>query len=700
MRSPQKSAAKPLVMETAKLQWTEDQLPESERHGDLYFSKHNAIEETRHVFLQHNHLTERWQDLPDNHRFTIAETGFGSGLNFLCAWELWDSIAPPNAQLHFISVEKYPMTREQITRTLQHWPELEDRTASLLERYPKVFNRGTHTIKFGHRVSLHLIFGDVVEGLTGLLKCPSLPDQGPKSSVDAWFLDGFAPAKNESMWQQCVFDLMAQLASEDATFATFTAAGFVRRGLIAAGFSVEKVPGFGSKRDMCRGQLNSSEKQETLDAPNPPRLGDSPWYVSEPAVSAQSTTIKSAPPHSKQAVVVGGGMAGCQTARALADKGWQVTLIEQHGALAQEGSGNPQGIVYGKLSHRSEKLTDFNLTALQFALRQYQQFWQICPEGGDQCGVIQLESGPERHQQLIEALGHQHLVESLSGNSLSAIAGVGLGNQHGLFFRDSGWINPPKLCQWLIDHPNILVREDTRLKELDYQESQQYWQLTITDQQGEEESIDCPVVILCSASHTKKLPQTQWLPTKSIRGQITLVPSTESTKSLKTVLCGDGYIAPAKASRHCLGATFNLNSTDTELATADHRENLDRIDNQMPTLQLGLINENTLTGRVAFRCTTPDYLPLTGPAPDYQAYLSTYSELRKNARLFVDKEGPNYPGLYLNLGHGSRGLTYTPLCAEALASHINGDPSSLSPEFEQGLHPARFIIRDLIRKKV
>jgi tRNA 5-methylaminomethyl-2-thiouridine biosynthesis bifunctional protein len=191
-------------------------------------------------------LASRWQQLATD-KFTIIETGFGTGLNFLCATRLWLDTAPPEAILHFISVEKFPLTFEDISIALQAWPDLDFVKAPLLAQYPSLIGGNETIALFDHRVQLTLLIGDAT---TELSHIPNKPD--------AWFLDGFAPAKNPDMWQTALFAQMARLSHHNTTFATFTSAGVVRRGLISAGFAVNKRTGFGKKREMLTGHYQGN----------------------------------------------------------------------------------------------------------------------------------------------------------------------------------------------------------------------------------------------------------------------------------------------------------------------------------------------------------------------------------------------------------------------------------------------------------
>lgn len=216
-------------------------VPRSEQFDDVYFSVSDGLAETRHVFLAGNNLPEAWEGRAD---FTVCETGFGTGLNFLAVWKLWKAATPSGARLTFISVEKYPLAATSIAEALAHWQEdIGTELDALVEKYPEEKD-GVFRIEIAEDVTLILVFGDVNDVL------PTL-----ETPVDCWFLDGFRPASNPDMWSETVFANMARLSRDGASFATFTAAGFVRRGLAAAGFDVRKVPGYGRKREMCVGKL-------------------------------------------------------------------------------------------------------------------------------------------------------------------------------------------------------------------------------------------------------------------------------------------------------------------------------------------------------------------------------------------------------------------------------------------------------------
>lgn len=222
------------------IEWREGQ-PYSTIFQDVYYSSDNGLLETDYVFLQGNKLLPRWQQLTAP-TFTIIETGFGTGLNFLCAAQSWLNHAPKAATLHFISTEKYPLSQQDISTALHAWPELNQLSEKFLAQYKGLINNEKSMQLFDGRVQLTLLTGDASDSLTKIL-----------TPADAWFLDGFSPAKNPEMWQPALFTQMTRLSIHNTTFATFTSAGIVKRGLQTAGFNVIKQVGFGKKREMLTG---------------------------------------------------------------------------------------------------------------------------------------------------------------------------------------------------------------------------------------------------------------------------------------------------------------------------------------------------------------------------------------------------------------------------------------------------------------
>ena len=652
----------------AQLDWDDQGNPRSRTFCDVYFSTESGLAETRHVFLTQNDLHARFSALPADGRLVIGETGFGTGLNFLCAWQLFDQCAPADARLHFVSVEKFPLNRADLHRALALWPELSVFADQLLDQYFAV-HQGFQRLTFATgRVTLTLLIGDALDML------PQLDGQ-----IDAWFLDGFAPAKNPEMWTPELFAELARLSAPGATIGTFTSTGWVRRALNAAGFKMKRVPGIGHKWEVLRGTF----VQWPQDAPRPPRIG--PWFARPQALRGE-----------RKALVIGAGLAGCATAQSLAMRGWQVRVLERHEQPAQEASGNPQGVLYLKLSAHGTALSELILSGFGHTRRLLERLQRGVDWDG--CGVLQLafdDKEAKRQAQLAQAFPDD-LLHVLDQTRAEARSGVTL-SSGGLFFPEGGWVHPPALCQAQMAHPNIRLIAHHEALELRRVEGD--WQVWAHDRMIDR----APVVILAGAADIRGFAQSAGLPLKRIRGQITRLPRTEASQALGTVVCAQGYIAPPRLGEHTLGASFDFHSEDLTPNSADHLGNLALLQEISADLAQRLsvdeANPGQLLGRAAFRCTSPDYLPIVGPLADHAAFVDSYAALAKDARQVPDIPCPWLDGLYVNSGHGSRGLITAPLSGELIAAWLDDEPLPLPRSVAEACHPNRFALRDLIRGK-
>lgn len=644
----------------AQLDWDEQGQPLSRQFGDVYFSRASGLEESRHVFLRHNRIAERCAALESDGRLVIGETGFGTGLNFLCAWQAFAEQAPAGARLHFVSVEKYPLGQDDLRRALALWPELAPFSTPLLEQYAGIQPGFQRLLFDGGRVVLTLLVGDALECLPQL-----------EAQVDAWFLDGFAPAKNPQMWTPELFAQLARLSAPGASLATFTCAGTVRRGLIAAGFRMEKVKGFGHKREMLAGLYEGQ-----------PAPGGKPWFARPPR------------PAARRALIIGAGLAGCASAASLAARGWQVTLLERHGEVAEEGSGNPQGVLYLKLSAHGTPLSRLLLAGFGFTRRLLERL-----ERGvdwDACGVLQLAfdaKEAERQAQLAAAFPPS-LLQPMSQTEAEQRAGIAL-PCGGLFYPEAGWAHPPALCRLLAHHPNIQLL--THREALSIRREAGAWQAHGADGL----LAAAPILVLANAADATAFEPTRALPLKRIRGQITRVPATPESRALRTVLCAEGYVAPPRGDEHTLGASFDLHNRFQGVTPEEHIGNLNRLREIAPELatrlDAGQLDPASLQGRAAYRCTSPDYLPLVGPLADAAAFANCYAVLARDARQVPDIPCPWLDGLYVNLAHGSRGVVTAPLCGELLAAWLEAEPLPVPVAVAEACHPNRFLLRQQLR---
>lgn len=660
------------MIKPAQIQWT-DGSPVSTQFDDVYFSKASGISETRYVFLEHSQLIQRWAQ-PQRTVFTIAETGFGTGLNLLCTWQQWLEHSHENQTLHFVSLEKYPLDKDSLTIALEQWPELQHLSNALVSSYPALVS-GWHRITLPRltpdsgSVVLHLFFGDIDDWLNQI-----------HASVDAWFLDGFAPSKNPDMWSSHLFQTMAKLSHKDTSFATFTAAGMVRRGLQAAGFKTLKAKGFGKKREMLYGQFYATQ------GPIAPKwLNTSPWYTL-PVIISQS----------KQATVIGAGIAGCASAYALAQRGWQVTLIDKHDQLANGASGNAQGVLYAKLASDMNIQSEFYLSGYLYSLALLKHLMPD-KQNWDDCGVLQLafnEKELKRQQQFCEKFNLSEVLSSVDALQASEIAGTYL-EYGGLYFKNGAWVNPKSWCEAMVDHPNITFLPGQYVTDIQ-QQAQEKWRIDIgANHTQEAQQLTSDVVVVCSAYEAKQLPQLAFLPTSPIAGQVSGVSSDEV--KLNTVLCGDSYVTPSHHDQLNFGATYRLKSTDCEIKTEDHAFNLEKLRDNFSSVASQVNSHDGLTGRVSVRCSTSDYVPIAGAVCNAVAFKQQFENLKKSKHWRFYQAAPFLKGLYLNLGHGSRGLSSAPLCAELVAAQINNEPWPVTKQHAHMLSPNRFLVSQTIK---
>ncbi len=333
----------------------------SAQFDDIYASSHGTLAQTQHVFLNGNDLPERWHK---SDRFTIVETGFGAGLNFLATWRALREATANGPRLHFVSVEKHPFPVAELEVIHQRYPELRDISADLRERYPPLLP-GFHRLHFDNgRVTLTLLFGDAALMLRQL-----------HARADAFFLDGFAPAKNPQMWSDQVFAELARLSGPNATLATYTVASAVCHGLAAVGFAVQKRAGFAHKREMLCGRFMRP--------------------VADFVTASE-----------RRAIVIGAGLAGSSCAQRLTERGWNVELIERHRVPAQEASGNPAGLVRPVFSLDWNMHSRFTSAAFLYASRHQSALEKLGngPTHGEG-GVLQLARDAnhfDKQQRIVE----------------------------------------------------------------------------------------------------------------------------------------------------------------------------------------------------------------------------------------------------------------------------------------------------------
>jgi tRNA 5-methylaminomethyl-2-thiouridine biosynthesis bifunctional protein len=653
--------------------------PFAEQFDDLYFSDSLGLEETQHVFLQHNQLPQRWIDWPET-QFVIAETGFGTGLNFLVTLALYAELQTQGRiadfKLHFLTVEKYPLKKSDLEQALTLYPQLSQYSQELLTQYP-INVAGCHRLEFMQgKVSLDIWLGDVHEVLPQW-------SAGELGVVDSWYLDGFAPSKNPQMWTPDLFAQMARLAKQDCTFATFTAAGIVKRGLLEAGFSVEKQPGHGQKRHNLNGRLLSKS----------PMLWPKPYYNRAPACVDNSS--KNLAP---KIAIIGGGLAAAHCAYALAQRGLKSDIYCQDTTLAQGASGNHQGAIYPHLNSAANTASQFHALAYLYATQFYRRLSSVNSRfAHDWCGVIQLAFNDKvalRQQKFIDHDDwSEDLVRGINPLEASKIANIEL-PYAGLFFPDGGWLNPPELINALVKQADSLVHCNKNLRALTH--TPLGWQLNFADHS----QINADIVIMATGSDFANVEQLATLPLKSVRGQIEHIATNDELSPLSTVICHKGYLTPALNKLHALGSSYVKDDHNTDYRITEQTSNVAMHKKALALSPWAQNITGQAQGRAAIRTSTADHLPMMGAVPDYASQLSQFHDLYKGLPTQHYPVAKDYPNLYMLNGLGSRGLTTAPLLAEVLASQICAEPLPLSITILDTLNPNRFLIRSLIRREL
>lgn len=649
-------------------------VPFSPLYGDVYHAVQGAVEQARHVFLGGNDLPARWRG---RERFTVCETGFGMGLNFLTLWNDWREDAQRCRRLHVVSIEAHPFSREHLTMLLAErvpasWRELVD---ELLAQWPPLLP-GLHRLDLdGGAVTLTLAFGfaqDVARQLT--------------AQVDAFFLDGFSPSRNPDMWSPALIKGLARLAMPGATAATWSCAGTVRRALRDAGFSVEKRRGFGFKRTMTAARYEPRFVRRHAPPPVP--------------VFAV-----------RHALVVGAGIAGANVAYALALRGWRVTVLD-----APPGPDAPDG---GE-EHLAAAVTplvaqDDNARARLTragALRARQR-WAPWIDGDivSACGTVQEARSDEQlddvHRTLQILQFPPEWVRPVTQAEASDLAGLPL-SRGGAFFPGGLRVRPKPLCEALLAHPSIRVLRQHRVERLRAVASpavpagwlwrafgandlllaeaevaivanamdaphllnRSAWpQLRDTEVLGSGPESACkPDAVLGDAHHEQvrtvgrrggAVPDPfvfgiKFFQQQPVAGQITFLPENGAGwgRAPACIVAGDGYVLPAVDGFCVTGSTYDYDAA-LAIASADgHGMNIERAAHLIPALLQTPLQAASLRGWAGWRAVVPGGMPVVAPLP-------------------------GVPGLWVTAAYASRGLTWSALAGDLVAATLEGEPLML-----------------------
>lgn len=664
-----KTAEQANLITPANIDWqvddTGNKVPVSGEFGDVYFSHADGLAESRHVFLAHNQLPERLANLAPKQCFTIAELGLGTGLNLLATWQLWRQLRATHpqlatAKLHFITTEKFPIPLADLTQILALWgqraPELAELIDLFLAAYPPLI-AGCHRLSFfGDSLTVDIWLGDATDSLAKLALDTSIK---PVPYVDAWFLDGFAPSCNSTLWAESIFAQIQRLSCPNTTAATYSCAGIVKRALQGCGFQIKKVKGFGRKREMLTAIMTD------------------PLLPNNDSSNERSTQSGD----HNHTVIIGAGISGLMMAWTLANRGIHVTLLDKSAPLAG-ASGNPRALLAPKMTPIHHVDEHLHTIGYLYSSRLYQKLNDraaqkhtapvLEPTGAldllikANIGTEQIADYPDEMATTL-SLEQAQDISDLKAQDLS----------ENLYLPQSGLVNPQALKDTVLTHPLIHFQQ---LNVDDISEAEEGVYIKGSNQDNHLLNISADNVVICAAYESHQLDQ-RIFDCRKIRGQLSwFTPTAEQHAKLpKIPLKYSGYCAiftaqagdndlnnVVESGRHLLlGASFIRNDTDTGIRPEEHQISRDKLVTAIPEMQSVIPTDSSLwQGRAGIRTQTPDYHPIVGPLAD-------------SKRVWVMS------------AMGAKGYAIAPICAEALADMMLGAFPPLSAAMLARLSPNR-----------
>ena len=609
----------------------------SRTYDDAYASIHGTLDEIEHVFIRGNGLHRRFACASS---ITVGETGLGTGLNFLHTWRTFDKHAHADARLHYVAAEQSPLDDDQLRVIHDAFPELRERGDRFRQALPPRIPGFHRVLLDDPRVTLTVLYGGALETLAEL-----------HATVDAWFLDGFAPDRNPDMWSPKLCEQIARLTREGGTLATYTAAGAVRRGLIDAGFDITKIEGHGRKRHMITGTRNAQPARAA---------GLESWFH----IPSARHSI------SDRTAVIGAGLAGSAMASSLARRGMSVEVFDPN-PPATGGSSQRAGILQPTWSV-DDPVRDswfWSATALakiSILMARGMDATQLQLNGVDHRAVTDTDL--EKQHQRIEAITKRHAIDSH----------VRRVDERTTRFELGGCASPGHLCGAYLNHHNItLTRRSIDTVPL----------------------ADHDITIVAAAAASRNFEGLATIPLRRSRGQTTHLRSEQLRNEFERSCSFGGYVTAAFDGIHTLGSTHSIDDDDaaTELRAQDHRANLDRLIAAFPNALIENPEIATLEGATGIRCVTDDRMPILGPAIDHSRFMTQFADLARGRPAASYEPAPVIDSTWIITALGSRGIASSALGGELIASMILGEPLPVPISLLRRILPHRFAVRDLRR---
>lgn len=593
----------------------EDGVLISDAYDDIYFDRTDGLAETEYVFLQGTDLARL---LRGRDHIVLAETGFGTGLNLLAACALRDKIAP-NCQIDFISFEACPLTAEMIAHAHQPYETVIEASGNLCANLPPRWPGYHKTILDGGRTHLHLYYGEASAHL------PSCDFK-----ADIWFLDGFNPAKNPSLWHQDLFKEIYRCSANDARLATFTAASFVRRGLEAAGFDVQKRPGFGKKREMITAQKTAAMRPDRASFKD------------------------------RTAIIIGGGIAGASLAHALLLRGITPTILEKGPQLASGASGNGAAMQSARLRVFNDAPSRLSVACLSYASRLAEQAGVVAHRGA--ITLNNRDKDQKRLDKLAASGWPDDLFQSFDNAQASELIGIKT-DRAGDYQPASAVIKPALLTGYLANGAVIRTNCDVQ-KITPHAKGHQVILST-------GETIAADLVFIANGASLPDLLSTSDLPEMTFQisaGQVSFWQAPTALSATPLGVNYGGYMTPVIEGLQYFGASFNRDG-QSSVTQEGHHHNIALLPTEWQSFAPDITQAD---GRLSYRLSTKDRMPVCGALPTQK----------------------DSAPLYMMGALGARGMTNAPLLADMLVAQALDLPSGFDQEIKKALSPANNMISE------
>jgi tRNA 5-methylaminomethyl-2-thiouridine biosynthesis bifunctional protein len=608
--------------------WRADGIPRSARFDDIYHTESGAPAQARHVFLGGCELPVAWAGQP---QWRILETGFGFGLNFLTTWQAWRADPQRPRLLHFVSIEAFPVSREDLLRAAAGYPDLLGLAECIAAQWHGLLH-GFHRLWLDEgRVLLTLCVGDVQTML-----------RAQRFEADSIFLDGFSPQRNPAMWSAETLKAVSRFARRGTRVASWTIARTVCDALAQNGFQVKKSPGLPPKRDCLQGVFEPA------------------WQVRRRGPAPSPAAVAG------RCVVIGAGLAGGAVAASLARRGWEVEVLEAADRPAAGASGLPVGMLAPHVSPDDALLSRLTRAGIRAT---WQQLERLLAEGVDWRASGVLERRAAGDDRMPEGWTAEGPNESWHA-SPAQLAQAGLSpDAVALWHARGAWVRPSRLIEAWLALPTIRVRLRCRaacIERIDGAVTR--W--AVLDADGGLLA-EAERIVIAGGIESQALAPGFAL--QAVRGQVEWGRMPEDGRLPATPLNGDGHLiagVPAAEGKLWLaGATFDRDSSDVTPRASDTEFNRERLARLHPdaAAQLASAFAHAETHAWAgIRCASGDRRPLVGPLSPEAA-----------------------DGIWLCTALGSRGLSFAVLCAELLAAHWHREPLPLPAKLAQALDARR-----------